>query len=112
MVRASASDFLGEYYSHGKQFLDCLPIPELDSATDADRTLHDEIDHIAQTLVGYEERVARGEVSDAGVEAILVSRAELIRRLDRAVARAYGLGEDDLDRIRSEGLSLRRPVLG
>lgn len=41
MVKAGASEFRGAYYSHGKQFIETLPIRKIDFANKDEKKLHD-----------------------------------------------------------------------
>ncbi|MCU7551782.1 N-6 DNA methylase [Chitinophagaceae bacterium LB-8] len=51
MVKAGASEFQGAYYSHGKQFIENIPIKEIDFGKKDEKQKHDEIAKTVQQLI-------------------------------------------------------------
>ena len=51
MVKSGASEFRGAYYSHGKQFIENLPIRQIDFTKPAEKKLHDEIVKTVKNLI-------------------------------------------------------------
>jgi type I restriction-modification system DNA methylase subunit len=51
MVRAGASEFRGAYYSHGKQFIEDIPIRQIDFTNTKDKKLHDDIVKTVEKLI-------------------------------------------------------------
>jgi len=56
IVRARGSCFRGEYVSHGKQFVKDLPIRRIDFAIAEERSAHDRIVRLVETLIKTTER--------------------------------------------------------
>lgn len=57
MVKAGASEFRGAYYSHGKQFIEKLPIRAINFAEQADVTLHDQIVAAVEQVIATKQAV-------------------------------------------------------
>lgn len=57
MVKAGASEFRGEYYSHGKQFIENLPFKTIDFQNQNERAMHNEIVSIVRRLIETKERI-------------------------------------------------------
>ncbi len=51
MVKSGASEFRGAYYSHGKQFIENLPIRQIDFGNAAESKLHNEIVKTSKKLI-------------------------------------------------------------
>jgi len=51
MVKAGASEFRGEYYSHGKQFIENIPIKRIDFTDKGQKKRHDLIIKLVQQLI-------------------------------------------------------------
>ena len=51
MVKSRASEFRGDYYSHGKQFLENLPIKTIDFANPDEKKTHNSIVKIVKNLI-------------------------------------------------------------
>jgi len=43
LIKAGASEFRGDYYSHGKQFMENLPVPEIDLSDDEEKEIYENI---------------------------------------------------------------------
>lgn len=51
MVKAGASEFRGAYYSHGKQFIENLPIRQIDFSNEEQAKQHNDIVKIVKSLI-------------------------------------------------------------
>lgn len=89
-IRINTSPFRGGYYSHGKQFIENLPIPV---ATDQQRT---EIETLVTQLIETWEAVAATRTPH---QRTLRERqaADLKIQIENRVTALFGLSEDDMD---------------
>jgi hypothetical protein len=55
MVKAGASEFRGAYYSHGKQFLENLPIAQIDFTNAAQKKQHNDIVKTVKQLIATKD---------------------------------------------------------
>jgi len=89
MIRTRTSVFRGGYYSHGKQFLERLPIP---NPSEADRRA---IEDLANDLLN-----AREILDTVRLPAVRAEQerdiADLTHRLKNAVTKAFGLSADEM----------------
>lgn len=104
MVRASASKFGGGYYSHGKQFLDQLPIRRFDLSNAPEKAQYDGIVNASKDLVSTTERWRKQTIP---AQRIALERLVQVRRkqLMSLVTAAYGLDAADLAVISSADLN-------
>jgi len=51
IIKSGASEFRGAYYSHGKQFMEKLPIKEINFADPTELKLHDDIVDLAEQVI-------------------------------------------------------------
>lgn len=56
MVKAGASEFRGSYYSHGKQFIENLPIKSIDFDNAGEKQRHDEIVKTIEQLIDAQKK--------------------------------------------------------
>lgn len=94
LVRTRTSVFRGGYYSHGKQFIEVLPVPD---ATAGQRRNIDDL--VTQTI-----RAAA--VVKAARTPAAVTRAERVfeglkARVENAVSELFGLTEDELEAVKA-----------
>ena len=57
LVKSKASTFRGDYYSHGKQFIETLPIYRIDFSNPAEVTKHREIVESVQTIMTLKQQL-------------------------------------------------------
>ena len=55
MIRSSSSAFRGGYYSHGKQFIKGLPVPDVNLNDPQQKQMHDRIVEAATKLIANSE---------------------------------------------------------
>ncbi|WP_412070591.1 Eco57I restriction-modification methylase domain-containing protein [Rubrivirga sp. IMCC43871] len=99
MVLSRTSEFHGDYYSHGKQFVRYLPVAEADEAT------HGRIADLTQQLVEATARLA-GVLTPMKREQVETQRNALRQTLNREVSTLYGLSDDDLAAVHPDRLFL------
>lgn len=95
MVRAGASEFSGAYYSHGKQFIQNLPIKQIDFTMASDKKLHDDIVKTVEQLI--EARAAYRSVYDAAKKKVQQRRYDhLFNSLIGQVNNLYNITGENL----------------
>ena len=57
MVKSRASEFRGNYYSHGKQFIQNLPIRQLDLSNPDEKQSHENIVNIVENLIATKAQI-------------------------------------------------------
>ena len=98
MVKARASEFNGEYYSHGKQFIQDLPIWRIDFNSAAERSQHDEIVRTVTRLIDAKARARATSISaDKAVHNRNAARLE--RQMRAQVGALYGLTDGDVSTV-------------
>ncbi|MBB93018.1 MAG: hypothetical protein CML68_00205, partial [Rhodobacteraceae bacterium] len=94
MIRTNTSTFQGGYYSHGKQYIERLPIPP---ATDEQRT---EVERLVGELIG-----ANGKAKTARIprQKTLHERNALALReqIETLVSQLFGLSDEDMTLVRA-----------
>jgi hypothetical protein len=95
MVRASSSAFRGGYYSHGKQFLESLPIPDIDFTNASMKNNHDQIVSLSKKLIAVNERIKSSTIPK---QHNVYERQRLILsdQINKLVEALYGLSPTDL----------------
>ncbi|MCR4322360.1 MAG: Eco57I restriction-modification methylase domain-containing protein [Candidatus Brocadiaceae bacterium] len=95
MVRASSSAFRGGYYSHGKQFLESLPIPDIDFTNASMKNNHDQIVSLSKKLIAVNERIKSSTIPK---QRNVYERQRLILsdQINKLVEALYGLSPTDL----------------
>lgn len=98
MVKSVASTFRGGYKSHGKQFVQSLPIRQIDFTKHNEQAIHDSIAASVQQLI---------QVTEALKTAMLPHQQQTLRtqikvlkqRIDRLIEQLYGIDAADLQTI-------------
>jgi type I restriction-modification system DNA methylase subunit len=103
MVRAGASEFEGAYYSHGKQFIENLPIRKIDFTVAAEKKLHDDIAKTVDQLIAA--KAAYRGVYNAAKKSVQQRRYNhLFNSLIDQVNAIYGLTTADLDTVMNDDM--------
>ena len=93
-VRTNTSVFRGGYYSHGKQFIETLPIPVPDGETKA------EIEALVVRLIRMLDALALARTPQQRTR-LKRSINDLRQQIDRLVSRVFGLTDDELAIVNS-----------
>lgn len=103
MVKSGASEFRGAYYSHGKQFIENLPIRLIDFKNKSEVTLYKEIIKAVNGLI---------ETKQASKSVHVISERRVLQRkmnvlwnlLISKVNLLYGLSDEDIREIETDEL--------
>lgn len=103
MVRAGASEFRGAYYSHGKQFIENLPIRKIDFTVAAEKKLHDDIAKTVEQLIAA--KAAYRGVYNVAKKSVQQRRySHLFNSLINQVNTIYGLTKEDIDTVLNDDM--------
>ncbi|MXO69046.1 N-6 DNA methylase [Altererythrobacter marinus] len=94
MIRTNTSPFRGGYYSHGKQFIQSLPVPIPDDAHRA------EIEALARRVVTATDELAAARTPHE-IRRRERALADMRTRLERRIGEIFNLSETDWDTVKS-----------
>lgn len=96
MVKAGASEFRGDYYSHGKQFIEKLPI--IKPETDAQKALYSEIINIVDDLL-----VSKSTKMGKGNSTALQTQQKFYRqKLVDKVGELLGITDEEIEIVEQD----------
>lgn len=99
MVQVRASQFRGGYSSYGKQFIQNIPIREIDFARARDKTLYERVVQLVQQLIKVTDAIASANLPKAKIP--LTRQAEMLKKqIDQLIEELYGIGDDDMKLVR------------
>jgi type I restriction-modification system DNA methylase subunit len=98
MVSARASEFRGGYKSHGKQFIQGLPIRTINFDDPAEAKVHDEIVGLVQQLIRT-VKDSDGVTLPHELDRLDRQKKRLKRRIDQLIANLYNVSPEDLSRV-------------
>ena len=87
-VRTNTSSFRGGYYSHGKQFIETLPVPVPDDA------IRDAIESLVRKLIGRLDDLAAAHMPRVRTS-LERETTDLKRQIEQGVNQLFGLTEND-----------------
>jgi methylase of polypeptide subunit release factors len=105
MVKAGASEFRGAYYSHGKQFIENLPVRQIDFTDKAQVKQYNEIVKTVEQLIaakqGYNQVYlgARKRVFERKIDFLFDKLVALINKL-------YGISTDEMNIVLNDEIFL------
>jgi len=99
LVKSWSSVFRAGYYSFGKEFIEKLPMPELDLKKKSDRRLHDNIMKIVKRLIRL-SRTYEKTMIPARKQSLESQITSLKDELNEAVYQLYCLTDDEKDCLR------------
>lgn len=103
MVKSRASEFRGAYYSHGKQFIENLPIRTIDF-TDADeKKAHNNICKIVKSIITTKQSL-KGIKIYAKQKVMHRKLNRLYNNLFTQIDALYGVSQEDIDCITGDNL--------
>ena len=88
LVRTNTSSFRGGYYSHGKQFIETLPVPVPDDAT------RDAIEALVRKLIGRLDDLATAYMPRGRIR-LERETTDLKRQIEQGVTQLFGLTDND-----------------
>lgn len=103
MVKSRASEFRGKYYSHGKQFIENLPIKEIDFNDPTEKIVYEQVCSIVKSIIDTKSKLtkiriyAKQRVMHRKLNRLYIELFSLIDNL-------YGFTQDDIDCITGENL--------
>jgi len=98
-VKNWSSVFRAGYYSYGKEFIEKLPMVDLDLTKDSDKRLHDQIVRVVGRLRDLEKQLENARIP--AKKGMLTSQARLlVDELDEAVYDLYSLTDDEKEYLR------------
>jgi type I restriction-modification system DNA methylase subunit len=98
MVKSIASTFRGSYKSHGKQFVERLPIRQIDLTRPDEKSAHDNIVTLVQQLIQATERLKTATLPQQQ-QAFRTQSKVLKQRIDRLIEQLYNISTSDLQTI-------------
>ncbi|KJJ39307.1 Eco57I restriction-modification methylase domain-containing protein [Aequorivita vladivostokensis] len=103
MVKSRASEFRGAYYSHGKQFIENLPIKTIDFNNPLEKRAYNQICCVVKSIIETKNRLDNIK--------IYANRSVMDRKLNRLynylyvrIDHLYGFSNDDIDSIKEKNL--------
>lgn len=103
MVKSRASEFRGEYYSHGKQFIENLPIKEIDFNNPDEAKTHRQIVSKVKSIIDTKSKL-KGIKIYAKQKVMHRKLNRLYKNLFDQVDDLYGFTQDDIDCITGDNL--------
>ena len=105
IVKARASEFRGDYYSHGKQFIENLPIKKIDFEDEEQVKFHDEITYTVQQLI--ETKQEYRQIYLGAKKEVLERKMKMLNEtLIGQVSKLYGLTMDDISVVINDEMLL------
>lgn len=105
MVKAGASEFRGEYYSHGKQFIESLPIKTIDFANKSEKSQHDEIVSAVEEIIHTKKQIADEPLQDKR-RSLTAKLVHVTKHCETLVNKLYGITIDELQIVSDSSLLL------
>lgn len=109
LVKAGASEFRGAYYSHGKQFIEHIPIRNIDFTNPTEEKLHDElvttVEHLIETKAIYKSIYA-GSKKRVLQNKMNYLNASLISQINAL----YGISQDEMDAVLYDDELINEPI--
>ena len=102
MVKAGASEFRGEYYSHGKQFIENLPIRVIDCENAEERSDYKEIIKLVKELIKTKDQLNTSFDSKKSVfeRKLDVLNEKLIKKINKL----YQISDEDYQLVTNDAL--------
>jgi hypothetical protein len=103
MVKSRASEFREDYYSHGKQFIENLPIRTIDFTDTEEKKAHNKIVSTVKSLISTKHSLkAEGEYAKNRIIHRKINR--LYNNLFNEIDVLYGFTQEDIDCITGDKL--------
>lgn len=98
MVKSVASTFRGGYKSHGKQFIQSLPVRQINFDIPEEKSVHDDITTAIESLIQATERMRVATLPQQR-RTLQTQSIALKQRIDRLIERLYTIDSNDLNVI-------------
>ena len=103
MVKSRASEFRGDYYSHGKQFIENLPIRTIDFTDAEEKRIHNTIVRTVKSIIRTKQSLnAEGAYTKKRILQRKLNR--LYNNLFNQIDVIYGFTQEDIDCITGDNL--------
>jgi type I restriction-modification system DNA methylase subunit len=100
MVKAGASEFRGAYYSHGKQFIENLPIKIINKESAEEVQLYESIVKAVESLIEAKKQLNKAYGANKGV---LNRKLNLLEQdLIDSVNKLYGINEEEFNTVMND----------
>ena len=103
MVKSRASEFRGEYFSHGKQFIENLPIKEINFSDEDSITAHNAIVDIVKSIIKTKQNL-KSEKVYTKKDVLMRKVNRLYNTLFEQINNLYGFTQEDIDNITGDRL--------
>jgi hypothetical protein len=90
-----STPFRGGYWSYGKRFIEQLPIRTIDFSDPADKTRHDRIVQLVESMLVLHKQLALAQ-TDHEKTALQRQIDEMDRQIDELVYELYGLTDEEI----------------
>lgn len=101
MVKSGASEFRGDYYSHGKQFIENLPIHQIDFADTSQAQKHDEIVKIVSQYISTKHQYNQTYLG--AKKRVLERKMEyLFEKLVTSINQIYGITAEEMNKVMND----------
>jgi type I restriction-modification system DNA methylase subunit len=101
MVKSGASEFRGSYYSHGKQFIENLPIRKIDFLNATETKLHNEVVKTVKDLIATKATYNGIYISDK--KKVMRRKMDLLWNfLVEKINSLYGITNDELNIVQND----------
>lgn len=103
MVKSRASEFRGKYYSHGKQFIENLPIKKIDFNVSTEKIVYTQICSIVKSIIDTKFKLTTIKIPTK--QKIMHRKLNrLYNDLFSQINNLYGFTKDDIECITGENL--------
>lgn len=103
MVKSGASEFRGSYYSHGKQFIENLPIRIIDFKINSERKAYEKIISIVKNLIVTKDLILK---STYGAKRRILQRKmrTLNNILSGTINKLYGVSDEEFEIVMQDDM--------
>jgi ribosomal protein L25 (general stress protein Ctc) len=103
MVKAGASEFRGAYYSHGKQFIENIPIRQIDFDNTSEKEKYNTIIKLVETLI--KTKVQLKSAAYGSKKTVIQRKADtLFDRLIHSINGLYGISEEEFRLVMNDDM--------
>ena len=100
MVKSGASEFRGAYYSHGKQFIENLPIREIDFENKNEKELYSEIVKTVKALLKTKEQYNQAYATKKTIQQRKLDT--LNNQLIQSINQLYNISDEDFQLVMND----------